>query len=91
MMLYRIRMDINKTGHCMLRDGLNMLSLCVVPFYEEKLDKIENMGELEHKAPVLLDCFFENYAIESWDLTTQKVINFNNTPQIFLRLIARSF
>lgn len=72
-MLYRIRTDINQSGSCMLKDGQNLLSLCVVPFYEEKLDAIENMGETSHKAPVLLDCFFENFAMESWDLTTQKV------------------
>lgn len=73
-MLYRIRTDINKNGHCMMKDGQNMLSLCVVPFYEEKFDEIDSMGELDHKAPVLLDCFFENYALDSWDLTTKKVI-----------------
>jgi hypothetical protein len=72
-MLVRIRTDINKDGHCMLRDGFNMLSLCIVPYYEEKLDEIESIGELAHKAPVVLDCFFEKYAFHSWDLTTQKV------------------
>lgn len=72
--LYHIRNDINARGHCMVRDGQNMLSLCVVPsFYEDKLNEIENLGELAHKAPVLLDCFLENYAFDSWDLTTQKV------------------
>jgi hypothetical protein len=74
-MLVRIRTDINKDGHCMLRDGFNMLSLCVVPYYEEKLDEIESIGELAHKAPVILDCFFEKYSFKSWDLTTQKVLN----------------
>ena len=72
-MLCRIRTDVNARGSCMLQDGQNMLSLCIVPFYEDKLDEIENMGELAHKSPVLLDSFLENYALNSWDLTTQKV------------------
>lgn len=76
-MLYRIRTDVNARGSCMLQDGQeNLLSLCIVPFYEDKLDEIENMGNLAHKSPALLDSFLENYALNSWDLTTQKVIHF---------------
>jgi hypothetical protein len=72
-MLNLIRTEINKNGNCMLRDGQNCIALCVVPFYETKLAEIEEMGEFSHKAPVLLDCFYENYTFESWDLTTKMV------------------
>lgn len=74
-MLHLIRTDINNNGNCMLQDGLNILPLCVVPYYEDKLVEISEMGEFSHKAPVLLDCFFENYTLESWDLTTKMVRN----------------
>lgn len=54
----------------MLKDGASILPLCVVPFYgdSEEMDT----DEFAHKAPVLLDCFYENYKFE-WDLTTQRV------------------
>lgn len=72
-MLDSIRLEINEYGSCMLQDEQNVLPLCVVPYYNEKLNEIDDMGEFSHKAPVLLDCFFENYSFDSWDLTTKKV------------------
>lgn len=72
-MLNSIRSEINEYGSCMLLDEQNVLPLCVVPYYNDKLNEIDDMGEFSHKAPVLLDCFFENYSLQSWDLTTKKV------------------
>ena len=72
-MLGQIRTDINRHGNCMLSDENNVLPLCVVPYYEDKLIEINEMGEFSHKAPVLLDCFFENFTFDSWDLTTKMV------------------
>lgn len=69
-MLDEIRIQINKNRHCMLKDGASILPLCVVPYYGDG-DDIDN-GEFAHKAPVLLDCFYENYKFE-WDLTTKRV------------------
>lgn len=69
MMLDEIRIQINKNRHCMLKDGASILPLCIVPYYDN--DQIDN-DEFAHKAPVLLDCFYENYKFE-WDLTTKRV------------------
>lgn len=68
-MLHEIRVQINKNRHCMLKDGASILPLCIVPYYGDS-DRMD--GEFAHKAPVLLDCFYENYKFE-WDLTTQRV------------------
>jgi hypothetical protein len=73
LMLNKIRTDINDFGSCMLRDENNVLPLCVVPYYEDKLIEINEMGEFSHKAPVLLDRFYENFTFDSWDLTTKMV------------------
>jgi hypothetical protein len=73
-MLDEIRIQINATGHCMLKDGASILPLCIVPFYADA-DTVDN-GEFAHKAPVLLDCFYENYKFE-WDLTTKRVREVN--------------
>jgi hypothetical protein len=54
----------------MLRDGAAILPLCIVPYYAET-DTADN-GEFAHKAPVLLDSFYESYNFE-WDLTTKRV------------------
>ncbi|KAG5669007.1 hypothetical protein PVAND_016910 [Polypedilum vanderplanki] len=78
LMLDKIRTDINNYGNCMLRDENNILPLCVVPYYEDKLIEINEMGEFSHKAPVLLDCFFENFTLSSWDLTTKMIVPFIN-------------
>lgn len=69
-MLDEIRIEINRNKHCMLRDGASILPLCIVPYYGES-EQIDN-DEFAHKAPVLLDCFYENYQFE-WDLTTKRV------------------
>jgi hypothetical protein len=73
MMLDEIRLQINKNRHCMLKDGASILPLCVVPYYGESED-VDNI-EFAHKAPVLLDCFYENYKWDSanGDLTTKRV------------------
>lgn len=53
----------------MLKDGASILPLCIVPYYgDSEIDS----GEFAHKAPVLLDRFYENYKFE-WDLTTKRV------------------
>lgn len=70
MMLEEIRVQINQKRHCMLKDGASILPLCIVPYYGDS-DQMEN-DEFAHKAPVLLDCFYENYKFE-WDLTTKRV------------------
>lgn len=68
-MLDDIRTQINKNRHCMLRDGASILPLCVVSYYG---DKDDDCSEFVHKAPVLLDSFYDNYKFE-WDLTTKRV------------------
>lgn len=70
-MLDEIRTEINKNRHCMLRDGAAILPLCIVPCYGDG-EQIGDNDEFAHKAPVLLDCFYENYKFE-WDLTTKRV------------------
>lgn len=70
-MLDEIRIQINKNRHCMLKDGASILPLCIIPYYADcDLDS----DEFAHKAPVLLDCFYETYKFE-WDLTTKRVMN----------------
>jgi hypothetical protein len=58
----------------MLRDGASILPLCIIPYYGDG-DQIKDNGEFAHKAPVLLDCFYEEYKFD-WDLTTKRVRNF---------------
>lgn len=69
-MLDEIRIQINKNKHCMLRDGASILPLCIIPYYG--VNELIDNDEFAHKAPVLLDCFYENYQFE-WDLTTKRV------------------
>ncbi|CRK95512.1 CLUMA_CG008981, isoform A [Clunio marinus] len=74
-MLDEIRIQINLKRHCMLKDGASILPLCIVPYYGD-CDQIENT-EFAHKAPVLLDCFYEDYKFE-WDLTTRRIVPYIN-------------
>lgn len=69
-MLDEIRIQINKNRHCFLKDGASILPLCIVPYYGDN-EQVDS-DEFAHKAPVLLDCFYENYKFE-WDLTTKRV------------------
>lgn len=69
-MLDEIRIQINKNRHCMLKDGASILPLCIIPYYGDH-EQMED--EFAHKAPVLLDEFYESYKFE-WDLTTKRVM-----------------
>jgi hypothetical protein len=83
-MLDEIRIQINEKRHCMLIDGNSILSLCIIPCYGDGDlgDQIKDNGEFAHLAPVLLDCFYDNFGFKNWDLTTKRVsdkIAFNFT------------
>ena len=69
-MLDEIRIQINGKGHCMLKDGNSILPLCIIPCFEDV--EIKDNSEYSHKAPVLLDCFYDDYKFD-WDLTTKRV------------------
>lgn len=78
-MLDDIRIQINKNRHCMIKDGASILPLCIVPYYG---DNEVDSSEFAHKAPVLLDCFYENYKFE-WDLTTKRVSDSKYSQDFF--------
>lgn len=83
-MLEHIRTEINKNKKCLLEDGENILPLCVVPFYHSEENGKRNScysGSdlvLPHKAPVLLDSFYNNYVHSQWDLTTLRIVPYIN-------------
>lgn len=71
-MLHEIRIQINKNRYCMLTDDEDFLPLSIIPYYGD-YDNICDSDEFAHKAPVLLDSFYETYKFE-WDLTTKRVM-----------------